>query len=73
MTPGVPWRPSAAGSADLMRGYRAARELQRLSVPPMLAKQVANYLSRVNAELAQRGIHAAKVTGETPQQPHPGT
>jgi hypothetical protein len=72
MTPGAPWRPSTTESADLMRGYRAARELQNISVPPMLAKQVANYVCRVSAELAGRGIDAAIVADEAPP-PQPGT
>jgi hypothetical protein len=42
ITVGPPrWMPKVIASADLVRAYRAARELQRLSVPPHLGKQLA--------------------------------
>jgi hypothetical protein len=43
-------------SGDLMAGYQAARQLQVLTVPPALSKQLANYLLVVSAELADRGV-----------------
>jgi hypothetical protein len=65
MSARVPARLSVAESADLMRGYRAARELQRLDVPPALAKQVANYICHATSELAARGIDAARLADDT--------
>jgi RES domain-containing protein len=47
---------TGTASADLLAGYRAARQLQVLVVPSALSKQVANYLLVVSAELAGRGV-----------------
>jgi RES domain-containing protein len=47
---------TGTASADLLAGYRAARQLQVLAVPSALSKQVANYLLVVSAELAGRGV-----------------
>ena len=55
------WQTSAS-SAELAAGYRAARVLQSLPVPHPLAKQVANYIYRADAELAARGISAGRLT-----------
>lgn len=55
------WQTSAS-SAELAAGYRAARVLQSLPVPSPLARQVANYICRTDAELAARGISAGKLT-----------
>ena len=56
------WKPEHTESADLAAGYRAARVLQSLPVPPPLAKQVANYICRADAELTARGISAGSLT-----------
>jgi hypothetical protein len=42
--------------ADLVRGYRAARELQHLPIPPHLGKELAGYLMRAGTELIAREI-----------------
>jgi hypothetical protein len=56
------WKPESTESADLVRGYRIARQLQRLPIPPMLAKQVASFLFRADAELAARDIDITSLT-----------
>jgi hypothetical protein len=58
------WRPKVIESADLVRGYRAARELQKLSVPPALGKQLANYTLRTGSELMSRDIDVDRLTGD---------
>jgi hypothetical protein len=50
------WKPEGIASADLVRGYRAARELQRLPVPPHLGKELAGYIMRAGTELIAREI-----------------
>jgi hypothetical protein len=57
ITVGPPrWQPGDIASADLVRGYRAARELQRLPVPPHLGKELAGYILRAGSELIAREI-----------------
>jgi hypothetical protein len=58
------WRPKVIESADLAAGLRAARELQGLPIPPMLAKQVAGYIMRAGTELASRDIDPARLLGD---------
>jgi hypothetical protein len=62
------WTAAGAASADLVRGYRAARELQRLPVPPHLGKELAGYLMRVEAELVARDIDPLKLTADGSDQ-----
>jgi hypothetical protein len=63
ITAGRPrWRPEGIASADLVRGYRAARELQRLPVPPHLGKELAGYIMRTGAELLAREIDPLRLT-----------
>jgi hypothetical protein len=51
------WKAEDIASTDLVRGYRAARELQRLPVPPLLGKELAGYILRAGAELITREIY----------------
>jgi hypothetical protein len=62
------WTAAGAASADLIRGYRAARELQQLPVPPHLGKELAGYIMRVEAELVARDIDAPEPTAEGSDQ-----
>jgi hypothetical protein len=62
-SPKPAWQASAS-SAELAAGYRAARVLQSLTLPSPLAKQVANYICRMDVELAVRGISADKLTAD---------
>jgi hypothetical protein len=56
------WKPEGIASADLVRGYMAARELQRLPVPPYLGKELAGYIMRAGAELSAREIDPLRLT-----------
>jgi hypothetical protein len=62
------WKPEDIASADLARGYRAARELQRLSVPPHLGKELAGYILQTGAELAGRQIDPLGIAAEGSDQ-----
>ena len=62
------WRPECLASADLVRGYRAARELQQLSVPPRFGKELAGYIMRAGAELIAREIDPLKLTADGSDQ-----
>ncbi|MDX6421565.1 MAG: hypothetical protein QOG28_6185 [Trebonia sp.] len=65
ITAGPPrWRPEGIASADLVRGYRAARELQLLPVPPHLGKELAGYIMRAGTELIARDIDPLKFTAD---------
>jgi hypothetical protein len=69
ITAGPPrWRPEDIASAELVRGYRAARELQRLPVPPHLGKQLAGYIMRAGAELLAREIDPLRLTADGSHQ-----
>jgi hypothetical protein len=69
------WKPEGIASVDLVRGYRAARELQRLPVPPhldkkYLGKKLAGYIMRAGTELIARendldAIGARQMAGTT--------
>jgi hypothetical protein len=62
ITVGPPrWKPEGIASADLVRGYRVARELQQLPVPPHLGKELAGYIMRAGAELITREIDPLKL------------
>jgi hypothetical protein len=58
------WRPEGIASTDHLRGYRAARELQRLPVPPRLGKEIAGYIIRAGTELLAREIDPLKLTDD---------
>lgn len=58
------WRPEGIASADLVRGYRMARELQGLSLPPHLGKELAGYIMRAGTELIAREIDPLKPTAD---------
>jgi hypothetical protein len=58
------WNPEEVASADLVRGYRVARELQQLPVPPHLGKQLAGYILRAGTELLAREIDPLKLTAD---------
>ena len=62
MTRAGGWQPSNVESAELAAGYRAARALQVLPVPARLARELANYICRTDAALAERSICAEKLT-----------
>jgi hypothetical protein len=62
------WRPEGIASADLVRGYRTARELQRLSVPSHLGKELAGYIMRAGAELTAREIDPLRLTADGSDQ-----
>jgi hypothetical protein len=62
------WMPEGIASADLVRGYRAARELQRLPVPPRLGKEIAGYIMRAGAELIAREIDPLRLTADGSEQ-----
>jgi hypothetical protein len=62
------WTAAGAASADLIRGYRAARELQQLPVPPHLGKELAGYIMRVEAELVARDIDPPELTADGSDQ-----
>jgi hypothetical protein len=62
------WKPERLASADLVRGYRAARELQRLPVPPRFGKELAGYIMRAGAELIAREIDPLKLTADGSDQ-----
>jgi hypothetical protein len=62
------WTAAGAASADLIRGYRAARELQQLPVPPHLGKELAGYIMRVEAELVARDIDLPEPTADGSDQ-----
>ena len=69
LTLGPPkWKAEGIASADLVRGYRAARELQRLPVPPHLGKELAGYIMRAGAELIAREIDPLKLTADRSDQ-----
>jgi hypothetical protein len=69
ITVGPPgWRPESIASADLVRGYRTARELQRLPVPSHLGKELAGYIMRAGAELIAREIDPLKLTADGSDQ-----
>jgi hypothetical protein len=62
ITVGPPrWKPEGIASAELVRGYRVARELQQLPVPPHLGKELAGYIMRAGAELIAREIDPLKL------------
>ena len=50
------WRPDAVATNDLLAGLKAARALQKVPVPPLLSKQLANYSLRAATVLAARGV-----------------
>ena len=56
MTTVMSWRPDAMATDDLLAGLKAARALQKSSVPPWLSKQLANYSLRTATVLAERGV-----------------
>jgi hypothetical protein len=58
------WQPQAVESADLAAGLRAAAQLQALSVPPALGKQVASYILRADNELESRDSGNAEAQPE---------
>jgi hypothetical protein len=62
------WKAEGIASADLVRGYRAARELQKLPVPPHLGKELAGYIMRAEAELIARDIDPLKLTADGSDQ-----
>jgi hypothetical protein len=62
------WKPESIASADLVRGYRAARELQQLPVPPHLGKELAGYVMRAGVELIAREIDPSKLTADGSDQ-----
>lgn len=62
------WKPQGIASTDLVRGYRAARELQRLPVPPHLGKELAGYIMRAGAELIARDIDPLRLTADGSNQ-----
>jgi hypothetical protein len=62
------WQAEGIASADLVRGYRAARELQRLPVPPHLGKELAGYIMRAGAELIARDIDPLRLTADGSDQ-----
>jgi hypothetical protein len=62
------WKPEGIASAELVRGYRAARELQRLPVPPRFGKELAGYIMRAGAELIAREIDPLKLTADGSDQ-----
>lgn len=65
ITVGPPkWKAEGVASADLVRGYRAARELQRLPVPPHLGKELAGFIMRAGTELLAREIDPQKLTAD---------
>lgn len=69
ITVGPPrWKPEGIASADLVRGYWLARELQRLPVPPHLGKELAGYIMRTGAELIAREIDPPKLTADGSDQ-----
>jgi hypothetical protein len=64
-TAGPPrWKPEGIASADLVRGYRAARELQRMPLPPRLGKEIAGYIMRAGTELLAREIDPLRLTDD---------
>jgi hypothetical protein len=65
LTVGPPrWKPEGIASADLVRGYRMARELQHLPLPPHLGKELAGYIMRAGTELIAREIDPLKLTAD---------
>jgi len=62
------WKAEDIASTDLVRGYRAARELQRLLVPPLLGKELAGYIMRAGAELLAREIDPLKLDADGSDQ-----
>jgi hypothetical protein len=62
------WKPEGIASADLVRGYHAARKLQQLPVPPHLGKELAGYIMRAGTELIAREIDPLKLTADGSEQ-----
>jgi hypothetical protein len=62
------WKPESIASADLVRGYRAARELQQLPVPSRFGKELAGYIMRAGVELIAREIDPLKLTADGSDQ-----
>lgn len=62
------WKPESIASVDLVRGYRMARELQHLPVPPRLGKEIAGYIMRAGAELIARDIDPLRLTADGSDQ-----
>lgn len=62
------WKPEGIASADLVRGYRMARELQLLPVPPHLGKELAGYIMRAGAELIACEIDPLKLAADGSDQ-----
>jgi hypothetical protein len=58
------WRPEGIASADLVRGYRAARELQRMPLPARLGKEIAGYIMRAGTELLAREIDPLRLADD---------
>jgi hypothetical protein len=58
------WKAEGIASTDLVRGYRAARKLQQLPLPPHLGKELAGYIMRAGAELIARDIDPLKLTAD---------
>ena len=56
-------------SADLAAGLKAARELQALSVPAVLGKQLSNYALRAERVLAARSAKWDGVSAEESRRP----
>ena len=69
ITVGPPrWKPEGITSADLVRGYRMARELQRLPLPPHLGKELAGFIMRAGTKLIAREIDPLKLTADGSDQ-----
>jgi hypothetical protein len=69
ITAGPPtWKAKEIASSDLVRGYRAARELQLLPVPSRLGKELASYVMRAGAELIARDIDPPELTADGSDQ-----
>lgn len=62
------WQPKDIASADLVRGYRMARELQRTPLPPRIGKELSGYILRAGTELAARGIDPLRLTADGSDQ-----
>jgi hypothetical protein len=58
------WQPEGIASAELVRGYRAAMELQRMPLPPRLGKEIAGYIMRAGTELLAREIDPLRLSDD---------
>jgi hypothetical protein len=60
VTAALSWHPDQVDSAALAAGIKAAQALNAVPLPPLLSKQLSNYILRAGRELEARALSAAR-------------